>query len=216
MMHLKQLSYNIGGNPIIQDLDWRLERGQHALILGHSGSGKTTLLHLLAGLLTPSAGSLHINGVDITSLKGSALDVWRGRHIGMVFQTLHLVKALTIQDNLRLARAMAGLAPDDARAAGLLAKLGIADKALHYPQQLSVGQAQRVAIARAVINRPEWILADEPTSALDDMHCAATMELLAEQAAQCGATLIIATHDQRIRHHFQHLLELQTIRRQAA
>lgn len=216
MIELKNLSYHIGGTPVLNGFSWKVEKGQHALMLGASGSGKTTLLHLLAGLLTPTSGSIEIDGQNIAALSSAARDSWRGRNIGMVFQTLHLVKALSVEDNLRLARAMAGLAADDGRIAHLLASLGLGDKVKHYPHQLSVGQAQRVAIARAVINQPRWILADEPTSALDDAHCVETLHLLETQATECGATLIIATHDQRIKSRYSHCLELQNTQRLAA
>lgn len=216
MIELQSLSYFIGGNAILQNLNWQVREGQHALMLGASGSGKTTLLHLLAGLLTPTSGAITVDGQNIAALQGSAQDAWRGCSIGMVFQTLHLVKALTMQDNLRLARTMAGLPADDARIEALLKELGLADKAASYPHQLSIGQAQRVAIARAVVNKPRWILADEPTSALDDAHCTETLKLLEAQAQECGATLIIATHDQRIKSRYQHRLELQATMRQAA
>ena len=141
MIELKNISYQIGGTTILDALNWKVEKGQHALMLGASGSGKTTLLHLLAGLLTPSGGTIEIDGQNIAALSGASLDSWRGRNIGMVFQTLHLVKALTVQDNLRLAQTMARMPADDARIAHLLDKLGLADKAAHYPHQLSVGQA---------------------------------------------------------------------------
>lgn len=216
MIALQNLTYQIGNTTILDGLNWKVEKGQHALLLGASGSGKTTLLHLLAGLLTPSSGTIEIDGQNITTLAGAARDSWRGSNIGMVFQTLHLVKALSVEDNLGLARAMAGLPHDNVRIAHLLASLGLSDKAKHYPHQLSVGQAQRVAIARAVVNQPKWILADEPTSALDDEHCNETLALLEAQAKECGATLIIATHDGRIKNRYTHHLELSNSMRQAA
>lgn len=216
MIELKNTSYSIGGNSILENLSWQIEQCQHALLLGVSGSGKTTLLHLLAGLLTPTSGTIMVGGQDIGALQGSALDAWRGKNIGMVFQTLHLVKALTVLDNLRLAQMMAGLRADDTRIKTLLQRLGLEDKMDSYPHQLSVGQAQRVAIARAVVNKPKWILADEPTSALDDAHCAETLNLLEAQTQECGATLIIATHDLRIKNRFAHHLELHKNMRQTA
>lgn len=216
MIEIKNLSYQIQGTPIFDALSWKVGKGQHALMLGASGSGKTTLLHMLAGLLTPSSGAIEIDGQNMAALSGAALDRWRGHNIGMVFQTLHLVKALTVRDNLRLAQTMARMPADDARIAYLLEKLGLADKAAHYPHQLSIGQAQRVAIARAVVNKPKWILADEPTSALDDAHCAETLSLLEQQAQECGATLVIATHDQRIKGRYVHRLELASTMRHAA
>jgi putative ABC transport system ATP-binding protein len=216
MLRLAKLHYGHTGQPIFEDFSWEVPHGQHALMLGASGSGKTTLLHLLAGLLTPSSGTIEIDGQNIAALSGAALDSWRGKNIGMVFQTLHLVKALTVQDNLRLAQTMARMPADDARIAHLLGGLGLTDKAERYPHQLSVGQAQRVAIARAVLNKPKWILADEPTSALDDAHCEETLNLLEAQAQECGATLIVATHDGRIKSRYTHRIELQNNVRQAA
>lgn len=212
MIELKNLTYTVDGNTILQNINWQVKQGQHALMLGSSGSGKTTLLHLLAGLLTPTSGTVTIDG----QVLAGNLDAWRGRNVGMVFQTLHLVKALTVRYNLRLAQKMAGLSSDDARIEALLQSLGLADKAGSHPHQLSVGQAQRVAIARAVVNKPKWILADEPTSALDDAHCEETLNLLEAQAQECGATLVIATHDQRIKTRFAHRIELQNTMRQAA
>lgn len=216
MIELKGLSFQIEGTSILDTLNWKVEKGQHALMLGASGSGKTTLLHMLAGLLTPSSGTIEFDGQNIAALSGAALDSWRGQNIGMVFQTLHLVKALTVQDNLRLAQTMAGVPADNARIQHLLGSLGLSDKAAHYPHQLSIGQAQRVAIARAVVNKPKWILADEPTSALDDAHCEETLNLLETQAQVCAATLVIATHDGRIKTRFAHRIELKYNVRQAA
>lgn len=216
MIELKDISYSVGGNIVLHNVNGQVEVGNHALILGNSGSGKTTLLHLLAGLLTPSSGSIIIDGQDIAMLNAGARDAWRGKNIGMVFQTLHLIRALTVADNLRLARYMAGLAADDTRITGLLQSLGLGDKACSFPHELSVGQAQRVAIARALVNQPRWILADEPTSALDDENCTETLNLLEAQAFEHGATLVVATHDQRIKGRWRHHLELSTIMRQAA
>ena len=198
MIEIKNLSYHIGGATILEALSWKVEKGQHALMLGASGSGKTTLLHLLAGLLTPSSGTIEIDSQNIAALSGAVLDSWRGRNIGMVFQTLHLVKALTVQDNLRLARNMAGLPADDARITHLLDKLGLADKAERYPHQLSVGQAQRVAIARALANQPPVILADEPTAPLDSERALSVVRILNDMAQQFRTAIIVVTHDEKI------------------
>jgi len=208
MISVNSLSYSIAGNAVLHNFNLKIARGQHTLLLGASGCGKTTLLHLLAGLLAPGAGEIAFDGKNIHALSADEKDRWRGAHIGMVFQTMHLVDALSIADNLRLAAQMAGKAQDDARIAGLLAALGLTDKASRYPHQLSVGQAQRAAIARAVVNKPGWILADEPTSALDDEHAHATIALLQQQAEENNSTLIIATHDQRIKNHFAHTVTL--------
>jgi putative ABC transport system ATP-binding protein len=168
-------------------------------VIGPSGSGKTTLLHVLAGILRPTAGSVSIAGQDLMGLKPAGLDRFRGLHIGIVLQRLHLVASLTVVKNLLLAQYLAGVPQDGARVREVLGSLGVADKADAYPHELSFGQAQRVAVARAVVNRPKLLLADEPTSNLDDARCAQAYGLLESQARACGATLVIATHDQRIK-----------------
>jgi len=187
---------------------WQVAQGETWLVLGPSGSGKTTLLHILAGILRPSAGSVTVAGQDLAALCAPDLDRFRGRHVGIVLQRLHLVGSLTVLDNLVLAQYLARLPQDPARARAVLGDLDLADKAGSYPRQLSHGQAQRAALARAVINRPQVLLADEPTSNLDDARCAEAFELLALQAAACRATLVIATHDARIRARVSNELKL--------
>ncbi len=205
---LNGLRHEIGGREILDIAEWTVASGRHALLLGPSGSGKTTLIQILAGLLTPTAGRAAIAGQDLAELGARQRDRFRGQRIGIVFQTLHLVGALTVAGNLRLARHMAGLDQDEARLTRVLESLGIGDKANARPHRLSQGEAQRVAIARAVINKPVLILADEPTSALDDTNCDRVVDMLSAQAAECDATLLIATHDGRIKDRFEHRLEL--------
>ncbi|MCG8692689.1 MAG: ATP-binding cassette domain-containing protein [Minwuiales bacterium] len=205
---LSGLKHEIGERTILDIADWTVARDQHALLLGPSGSGKTTLIQILAGLTTPTAGRAAVAGQDLAELSARQRDRFRGRQIGIVFQTLHLVGALTVAGNLRLARYMAGLSQDEARLGRVLDSLGIGDKADATPHRLSQGEAQRVAIARAVINEPALILADEPTSALDDDNCARVVDMLSAQAAECGATLLIATHDGRIKKRFENRLDL--------
>ncbi len=182
--------------------------GEHWLVLGVSGSGKTTLLNLLAGLLKPSAGEIEVGGQALAALQGAALDRWRGRTIGIVPQKLHLVASLNVLENLLLAPYLAGLPIKRARAEALLEQLELKDKVNAKPAQLSHGQAQRVAIARAVMNRPKLLLADEPTANLDDANCFSALQLLQDQSRECGATLIVATHDQRARARFDKRLQL--------
>lgn len=208
MIAVEALQHRYGGSAVLALDAWRAGRGEHCLVLGASGSGKTTLLGIIAGLLRPSEGRVEVAGEDLTRLSGPALDRFRGRHIGFVPQKLHLIASLDVADNLALAQYMAGVAQDRARVREVLAAVGLADRLGARPAQLSHGQAQRVAVARAVVNRPQVILADEPTSNLDDGHCAATLDLLESQAAACGATLVIATHDQRAKSRFARRLEL--------
>ena len=209
VISIKDLRFEIGGKEVLSLSEWSLPHGKHALILGDSGSGKTSLLNLLAGLRHPSSGSLCVDDQNLADLSISALDQFRGKHIGIVFQSLHLISALSVLQNLMLAQSLAGQEQDEQRALSVLDSLGLKDKASAKPNELSGGQAQRVAIARAVINRPTVILADEPTSALDDHNTEKVLALLKEQAASCEASLIIATHDKRLMDRFETQLRLE-------
>ena len=208
MISVEGLRHRYGDRQVLALDAWRAAAGEHWLVLGASGSGKTTLLCILGGLLRPTAGRVHMAGQDLARLSGPALDRFRGRHVGFVPQKLHLIANLTVEDNLLLAQYLGGLGQDRPQVREVLGVLGIADRAQARPAELSHGQAQRVAVARAVINRPELILADEPTSNLDDAQCAQALELLESQAAACGATLVVATHDQRVRARFERRIEL--------
>ena len=208
MFALKQIRHAYDKQEVLRLDDWSVAQGEHWLILGPSGSGKTTLLHILAGILTPSEGNVAIAGQDLDQLPASKLDRFRGRHIGIVFQRLHLISSLTVLDNLLLAQYMAGTTQDQQGAQLLLTSLGLADKAYSRPHALSFGQSQRAAVARAVVNKPCLILADEPTSNLDDANAGAALDVLIEQAQSCNATLVIATHDRRIRERFEQQIAL--------
>lgn len=209
MFRLEAIKHRYDSRTVLELADWGAEQGEHLLVLGPSGSGKTTLLHIIAGLLIPSQGSVTVAQQNLRQLSAAALDRFRGQHIGIVFQRLHLLASLTVLDNLLLAQYLAGVPKDEARLDGVLANLNLADKKRAYPHELSHGEAQRVALARALINRPKIILADEPTSNLDDAHCQQVLDLLKEQARTCQATLVIATHDQRIKQHIANRLELR-------
>ncbi len=197
---------------VLQVQPWQLPAGEHALIGGASGSGKTTLLHLLAGLETGARGEIRILGTAIHALGTRARDRFRAQHIGLVFQDFHLLAGLSVEDNLRLPLWFAGAAPRRSLAGELLDRLGIGALIQRLPHQLSQGEKQRVAIARAVINQPSLILADEPTSALDDNNAAAVLELLRTEAERAGASLAVASHDQRLRAAFAHELVLESPR----
>lgn len=207
MFAIQNLKHAYDGVEVLSVRAWQAGQGSQWLVLGPSGSGKTTLLHILAGILKPTAGSVSIAGQDIGVLKSDALDRFRGQHVGIVLQRLHLMASLTVLDNVLLAQYLAGLPQDYSRVRDVLAGLDLTDKTDARPHQLSFGQAQRVAVARAIVNRPKLLLADEPTSNLDDARCGQALELLQTQARDCDATLLIATHDQRIRarvpNHFQ-------------
>ena len=203
MFQIRDLRHAYNGTDVLQIRDWLAEQGEHWLVVGPSGSGKTTLLHILAGILKPSFGDVLVAGEPLTRMKPRALDRFRGRHIGIVLQQLHLVDSLTVRENVRIAQYFSRLARDETRVSEVLAEVGLTEKADAYPHELSFGQQQRVAVARAVVNRPTLLLADEPTSNLDDERCMQTLELLEAQARTCHATLLIATHDQRIRSRFR-------------
>ena len=199
MFELVGILHRYGAVTAVEVPEWRAAAGDAWLLAGQSGSGKSTLLHILAGLTRPTVGSVTVNGTNIAALSESARDRWRGRNVGLVPQRLHLVGALDVRDNLRLAQALAGLRVDDDRITALLEAVGVIELSGRLPSQLSQGQAQRVAIARAVINRPALVLADEPTANLDDAHAAQALELLRGQAIEARATLVVASHDARVR-----------------
>jgi putative ABC transport system ATP-binding protein len=210
MFNVQKLQHAYNGTAVLDVASWQAEQGSQWLVLGPSGSGKTTLLHILAGILRPTSGSASVAGQDLGALRAAELDRFRGRHIGLVLQRLHLIGSLSVLRNLLLAQYLAGLPQDPARAREALSSLDLADKADAFPHELSFGQAQRVAVARAVVNRPQLLLADEPTSNLDDARCVQALELLQAQARSCNATLVIATHDQRIRARIPRHFELKT------
>ena len=198
MLRTHDLTFRYPGGEALAFPDLDCPAGETRLLLGRSGSGKTTLLQLLAGLRRPASGRVVIDGQDVGKLSGPARDRFRGRRIGIVYQTAHFLRALSVRQNLRLAQQLAGRPTDDERIDKLLARLGVGHKAAARPANLSVGQQQRVAIARALVNQPALILADEPTSALDDANARAVFDLLSEQAAAANATLLIVTHDNRL------------------
>jgi putative ABC transport system ATP-binding protein len=208
LVEIRDLAAGYEGVPAVDIARLDIATGEHTLVLGPSGCGKTTLLNVLGGLMTPLKGRIKIAGVSLADMPEPERDGFRGRHIGLVMQRLHLIGALSVADNLLLAQRLIGKAPDPAAVAELLASLGLEAKAHKMPRALSQGEAQRVAVARATLNRPQLIVADEPTSALDDANCAATLDLLFGEADRHGATLVVATHDARIQARFAHVVRL--------
>ena len=198
MIRTHQLTYRFANGPSLAFPDVDVPQADVLLLRGPSGSGKSTWLALVAGLLDAGGGDLTVAGQAPGALKSAARDRWRAGTIGFLPQKLHLSAALTVAGNLALAYFAAGLPEDKAAIHRALKSLGVADLAARKPSQLSGGQAQRVALARSVLFKPKVILADEPTARLDDAAAAAAIELLQHSAAQCGATLVIATHDARV------------------
>jgi len=214
MLETKGLSYSYDkGKTKLQFPDINCKKGERWLLLGQSGSGKTTLLHLLGGLRQGKKGSIFINQTDIGTLSKKALDQFRGKHIGIVFQTSHFVKALTIEENLLLAQQLGGYHRSKDRIKMLLDRLNIGHKLRSKPHNLSQGEQQRAAIARALVNQPAIVLADEPTSALDDVNCNEVIQLLENQVAEENATLLIVTHDNRLKDKFENSVLLHNSQR---
>jgi len=209
MLVTKDLSYRYQGTShALKFPDLDISQGDHTLIIGPSGCGKTTFLHLLAGLRSPASGSIQLMDTDITRLSTGALDHFRGKHIGMIFQVPHFMRSLNVNENLALAQSLAGKPSQQSQIDDRLNDLNLLEKKRKKTSELSVGEQQRVAIIRAVINQPKIIFADEPTSALDDHNTEQVINLLKDQADQCDATLIVVTHDQRLKDNFTNRIEL--------
>jgi putative ABC transport system ATP-binding protein len=184
---------------ILKGIDLEIPRGQFAAIMGPSGSGKSTLLGLLAGLDNPTSGRIVLDGEDITGLEEDDLALLRGRKIGFVFQSYHLIPTLTAEENVLLPLELSGHSADGVdRARELLESVGLLDRRDHYPVQLSGGEQQRVALARAFVVRPPILLADEPTGNLDTTNGRMVLELLVALNRREGTTLVLVTHDQQV------------------
>ncbi len=202
MLQATGLSYTYDGKRKFEFPDINCQKGEQWLILGQSGCGKTTLLHLLGGLRPTQTGTIQVGDTKFSQLSSAALDRFRGQHIGIVFQQSHFVSALNVEENLKLAQSLAGHPKNLQAIKSILGKLNLSDKLKSKTKNLSQGEQQRVAIARALINNPSVILADEPTSALDDDNCIEVIRLLETQAKEAGASLLIVTHDTRLKEHF--------------
>lgn len=210
-LKLENLTLSHGTRPVLSAFSLALEQGAQVLLLGPSGSGKTTLMHAVCGLLSPSSGSVFVGGEQMSGLPQAGRDALRRKRIGIVFQTLRLVSALSVRDNLALAQKLAGHKRDDAEIDKLLTRLGIPHCANAKPERLSQGEAQRAAIGRALAAKPQLLVADEPTSALDDDNAEAVVKLLLESAKAQGSTLLIATHDGRLKAAVPHVVHLKAI-----
>ena len=197
------------GVDVLTDVSLEVPAGQFLAIAGPSGSGKSTLLGLIAGLDQPTAGRIEVAGVDITGLDEDALARFRRDHVGYVFQSFHLLPTLTAQENVAVPLELTGEAGASARAATLLAEVGLAERAHHYPVQLSGGEQQRVAVARAMARRPALLLADEPTGNLDSATGKQIIELLVGLNRRLGSTLVLVTHDTALAAHADRVVTLR-------
>ena len=183
---------------ILRDIGLEVMPGESVAIVGASGSGKSTLLALLAGLDTPSAGTVQLEGTDLFALDEDARAELRGRSIGFVFQSFQLLPALTALENVMLPLELAGRDDAEAAAREVLARVGLAERLRHYPKHLSGGEQQRVALARAFVVRPKLLLADEPTGSLDAEAGEAVIALLFQMNRESGTTLVLVTHDEHL------------------
>jgi putative ABC transport system ATP-binding protein len=203
-VELRQLSktYREGDaeRVVLREVSLSIARGEIVVLVGRSGSGKSTLLNLVAGIDRPTAGSVAVNGTDLTNLDEQARTRFRRRHIGFVFQFFNLIPLLTVEENLLLPLDLNGRAGDKGvvRARELLERVGLAGRGESYPERLSGGEQQRVAIARALIHEPDVILADEPTGNLDADTAAEVLELLDSMAREAGRTVLMATHSREV------------------
>lgn len=204
MIHTQHLTYTYPKGTTLSFPDVQLRQSGTLVLRGNSGSGKSTWLALIAGLLTlqgSQSGVLSVAGQSLNGLSNAARDAWRAKNLGFLPQKLHLSEALTVAGNLSLAYFAAGIHENAETKAHILATLdalGVVDLAYRKPSQLSGGQAQRVALARAVLLSPKIILADEPTASLDDRSAEFALHLLQTNAKRSNATLVVATHDQRV------------------
>lgn len=208
VLNLEALALGYENKRAVYVPRWQIAAGQHAVIVGESGTGKTTLLLAIAAMLKPLSGTLAVAGENISALSASASDFFRRKHIGLVFQDLQLMPELTVLQNLLLAQYAAGQAQNPDALMAMLERAGITSLANQMPTKLSQGQAQRVAVLRALAHKPTLLLCDEPTSSLDNRSCDRMLDLLLDEAAAYGATLIVVTHDLRITSRFPTILEL--------
>jgi putative ABC transport system ATP-binding protein len=194
----KQVSSPEGTLAILSDVSLEISRGETVAVMGASGAGKSTLLALLAGLDEPTGGSVELAGRELTTLDEDGRAALRAGHVGFVFQSFHLVPSLTALENVMLPLELAGRADARAAATEVLGRVGLGERANHYPRQLSGGEQQRVAIARAFVTRPDVLFADEPTGNLDSGTGARIVDLLFGLNDEAGATLVLVTHDEAI------------------
>ncbi len=204
--------------PVIDVPSFELEAGEQVALIGTSGSGKTTLLHLIAGILKPDEGRILYDfgeegHIDIAELSEADRDTFRGRYVGYIFQTHHLLGGFTALENVQLGMSFTGRAHDPAWARRLLEEVGLGERLNYRPGKMSVGQQQRVAVARALANPPRLVLADEPTGALDSATAQQVLNLIRRLCAEVGAGLILVTHDLGIAGQLPRTVELSELNR---
>jgi putative ABC transport system ATP-binding protein len=193
--------------PVLQGLEAEIQKGEVVAVVGQSGSGKSTLLSLLAGLDQPSSGSIQLNGISLSSFNPDALNRWRGKNIGIVFQQYHLLQHLTALENVSLPLEILGLPTDVSEK--ILRDLGLGHRVHHLPRQLSGGECQRVAIARALAPEPSLLLADEPSGNLDQDTGEKVMEAFFQQVRKHRTTTVLVTHNRELARRCDRQLSLE-------
>ena len=208
MLAAKSIKYSYNSNNKFEFPDFCLESTEDLLIIGDSGVGKTTFLNILGGLLLPQSGSITLNGTNYSDLSSKDLDKFRGKNIGIIFQSPYFVNNLNLMDNLLFSLFLSKNHQDKNVVIELLNQVGLKDKIYSKPNDLSQGEKQRASIALALVKKPNLILADEPTSSLDDNNCDLVVSLLKEQSQLSKCKLIIITHDARLKKHFKNSIKL--------
>ena len=200
MIDVQGITKSFGSLQVLKGIDLHIAKGEIVSIVGPSGAGKTTLLQIIGTLDRPDAGSVHVDGIDTTTLSQKALSDFRNRHLGFVFQFHQLLPEFTAMENIMIPAFIAGTSRSDAkaRAMELLQFMGLTDRAHHKPAELSGGEKQRIAVARALMNNPAVILADEPSGSLDTKNKQELHQLFFELRDRFGQTFVIVTHDEQL------------------
>ena len=202
---VKNLDFIIGNNTILSELNFSLDNGSHLIISGPSGSGKSTLINLMSGLYRPTSGHVSFESNDYSKLTDKDIDDMRAKNFGLIFQRLHLIKHLTVEQNILLGFNKIKL-PNIEK---LIEDIGLTAKKKQLAKDLSFGESQRVAIARGVVNNPKIIFADEPTSSLDDENTTRVLNLISAEANKNKSSIVISTHDERVKKFFKNILEIK-------
>jgi len=201
--------------PVLDIAAFDVGPGEQMVLIGPSGSGKTTLLHVIAGISRPDSGSVRIDGIDLCLLNESECDAFRAERIGYVFQTFNLLTGFNALENVLLGMRFSRGRPDNARARGLLERVGLQHRMHHRPHMLSVGEQQRVAVARALANRPKLILADEPTANVDTANQQQVLDLLRDTCQEENVALVLVTHSPAVADQFSRVEHLDQLNRAA-
>ena len=202
---VKNLDFVIANKTILSELNFSLDNGSHLIISGPSGSGKSTLINLMSGLYRPTSGHVSFESNDYSKLTDKDIDDMRAKNFGLIFQRLHLIKHLTVEQNILLGFNKIKL-PNIEK---LIEDIGLTAKKKQLAKDLSFGESQRVAIARGVVNNPKIIFADEPTSSLDDENTTRVLKLISAQANKNKSSIVISTHDERVKKFFKNILEIK-------